>query len=107
MLKVTIALWKDDAGFILSSELILIATIAVLSMVVGLAEVSHAINQELEDVASAFGAVNQTYRYQGLGGHGGAIDGSGFQDRIDFCDSAQDVVGTEPVGEAQSYHQSW
>ena len=28
-------------------------------------------------MASAFGAVNQSYRYQGLTGHGGTVGGTG------------------------------
>ena len=99
MTTLFLALWKDEAGFILSAELVLISTIGVLSMVVGLSEVANAINQELEDVASAFGAVNQSYRYQGLTGHGGSIDGSTFHDTIDLCDGAYDIVGTAPSAE--------
>lgn len=71
-------------------------------MVVGLAEVSNAINQELEDVASAFGSVNQSYRYQGLSGHGGVLSGSTFEDQKDFCDSADDIVGSSPTGEGKN-----
>lgn len=52
-------LWNDEEGFIVSAELVLISTITVLSMVVGLAEVSNSINNELFDVANAFDAVNQ------------------------------------------------
>uniref|UniRef100_A0A7C4QNI2 Branched-chain amino acid aminotransferase n=1 Tax=Schlesneria paludicola TaxID=360056 RepID=A0A7C4QNI2_9PLAN len=58
-------LWKDDAGFVLSSELVLIATIVILSAVVGLSEISLAINQELKDVATAFAAVNQGFGANG------------------------------------------
>lgn len=104
MTTLAVTLWKDEAGFILSSELVLIATVAVLAMVVGLSEVAHAVNQELEDVASAFGSVNQSYRYQGLIGHGGLSGGSGFKDGIDFCDSACDIVGTDPTGESGYHH---
>lgn len=85
-------LWNDDAGFVVSSELVLVATIVVLGMVVGLSEVSHGINQELEDVGSAFGAVNQSFCYRGLSGHLGDTGGSTFGDYVDFCDSAKDVV---------------
>lgn len=99
MSNLAIAIWKDEAGFIVSAELVLISTVGVLAMVVGLSEVSHAINQELEDVASAFGAVNQSYRYQGLTGHGGASGGSCFHDQVDFCDSPNDIVGAAPTGE--------
>ena len=104
MTTLILALWKDEAGFILSAELVLISTIGVLSMVVGLSEVASAINQELEDVASAFGAVNQSYRYQGLTGHGGSIDGSKFRDEVDFCDGADDIIGTSPTAERGGSH---
>ncbi|MEK6261358.1 MAG: branched-chain amino acid aminotransferase [Planctomycetota bacterium] len=101
MTTLALALWNDEAGFIVSAELVLIATIAVLAMVVGLSEVANALNQELEDVASAFGSVNQSFRYQGLCGHGGHSGGTCFEDRIDFCDSACDVIGTHPTGEGR------
>ena len=102
MMTLALSLWKDEAGFIVSAELILIATIGVLAMVVGLSEVSVAINQELEDVASAFGSVNQSYRYQGLTGHGGNFNGTGFGDSIDFCDGSNNILSTSPTSEGQS-----
>jgi Flp pilus assembly pilin Flp len=96
-------LLNDEAGFIVSAELVLVATLAVLAMIVGLSELAHAINQELEDVASAFGAVNQSYAYNGTVGHKGDVGGSSFGDVADFCDEAGnitcDVAGT---GEATS-----
>lgn len=56
-------LWKDEDGFIISAELILVATIAILSMVVGLSVLSRAVNGELIDVANGFGSLNQSGRY--------------------------------------------
>ena len=93
-------LLNDEAGFVISAELILVATIAVLSLVVGLAEVSHGVNQELEDVGSAFGAMQQSYVYRGLRtADKGAIVGSYFDDDGDHCDSQYDIIPTDPVGE--------
>lgn len=92
-------LWNDDAGFVVSAELILISTIAVLSMVVGLSEVAYGVVQELEDTGSAFGAVNQSFRYTGLMGHAGSSGGSCFTDLTDFCDAAGDVIGIQPTAE--------
>lgn len=92
-------LWNDEAGFVVSAELILISTIAVLSMVVGLSEVAYGVVQELEDTGSAFGAVNQSFRYTGLAGHAGSSGGTCFTDLVDFCDAAGDVAGTLPTGE--------
>lgn len=86
-------LYNDDAGFLISAELVLVATILVLGMVVGLAEVQSAVVQELEDVASAFGAVNQSFRYSGLESpKKSRWSGSGFNDGRDACDSQWDIA---------------
>ena len=99
MKNIALKLLNEESGFVVSAELILISTIAVLSMVVGLSEVAYGVVQELEDTGSAFGSINQTFRYTGLMGHAGAIGGSCFTDLVDFCDRAGDVVGTQPTGE--------
>ena len=59
MKALLLKLWKDEQGFIVSAELVLVSTITVLSMLVGLSELSNSINNELIDVSNAFGAVNQ------------------------------------------------
>lgn len=87
-------LWTDEAGFLISGELVLVSTIVTLGMVVGLSEVSVAINHELGDVAAAFGSVNQSYRYQGLfDDDKSSHDGSGFRDYADDCDRGNSVAG--------------
>jgi hypothetical protein len=90
---------NDDAGFVVSAELVLVSTIAVLALVVGLSEVSAAINQELEDVASAFGSVNQSFDFQGAKGCKAEFKGSYFSDGQDECDDWCDIQGTTPVNE--------
>lgn len=99
MTKLFTTLLNDEAGFIVSAELILIATIGVLSLVVGLTEVASAINQELEDVASAFGSINQTFYYRGLKGCSGHTVGSSFDDNIDACDEDDSIVFAAPQPE--------
>ena len=84
-------LYKDQHGFIVSAELVLVATIAVLAMVVGLSEVAININNELEDVGTAFGKLSQRYCVKGTNGHQGCTDGSEFWDVSDFCDGACDI----------------
>ena len=54
------ALWRDEAGFIVSGELAMVSTLGVLGLVTGLAEVSNNVNSELKDVASAV-RFNQSY----------------------------------------------
>lgn len=105
MLQLTHSFWNDDAGFIVSAELILIATIAVLSLIVGLTEVAYGVNQELEDVGSAIGAINQSFCYNGVAGHKGSAAGSHYYDSRDFCDGDADVVcNVYPTGEAPAWN---
>ena len=65
MLHLFTTLYRDEAGFIVSAELVLIATILVIGLVVGLSAVSAGVNTELQDVGSAFGSVNQGYSFSG------------------------------------------
>lgn len=97
-------LFDDEAGFVISAELVLVLTIAVLAMVVGLTAVRDSVTNELNDLAHAFGAVNQTYNVAGLckprnyGTHA-HIAGFGFNDNADDCDCNPiqliDVVGKQ------------
>lgn len=81
------ALYHDEAGFIVSAELVLVGTIGVLGLMVGLSEVAWGVNEELEDVGSAFGAINQSFSYRGAAGCKAIIAGSHFGDAYDECDS--------------------
>lgn len=103
MLRIMCRLYNDEAGFIISAELVLVLTIAVLAMIVGLSEVAVAVNTELNDVSNAIGALNQTYAYTGFwsGGRGKTksyVLGSEFDDAFDDCDkntSCDIVCGAE------------
>lgn len=99
MTKLFTNLYNDEAGFIVSAELVLVSSIVVLGMMVGLSEVAHGINGELEDVGSAFGSINQSYRVSGYIGAKGRTVGSRFNDFRDECDGQFDIVcngGTHP-----------
>lgn len=89
--------WNDEAGFVVSSELVLIGTILVLGVVVGLATVRDQVVQELGDLALAISNINQSYSFSGVTGHTSSTAGSSFDDELDFCDSNTDVAATEPA----------
>jgi hypothetical protein len=93
-MKALIRLWNDEAGFVVSSELVLVATILVIGMVVGLTTVRDQVVQELADVAGAISDVNQSYEYTAVRGHTSFTAGSDFIDKTDFCDRA----GQEQAG---------
>lgn len=99
MTNIINALINDEAGFIVSAELVLVATIAVLAMVVGLSEVAINVNSELEDIGSAFGSLNQTFCVKGIKGCQGYVSGTEFRDNIDTCDSTGDIQGVYTQGE--------
>jgi hypothetical protein len=44
---------EDESGIIVSSEIVLVGTILVIGCIVGLASLSYAVNNELNDVAQA------------------------------------------------------
>jgi len=99
--------WNDECGFVISAELVLVLTIAVLAMIVGLSEVAVAVNTELNDISNAIGALNQSYGYTGFHGTGSktksAVSGSIFKDAVDDCDANTTcdlVCGISAAGEA-------
>ncbi len=80
-------LWNDEAGVVISAELVLVLTIAVLAMVVGLHAVAKSVTMELNDVANAVGTLNQSFAYKGLQkDRHAAVPGAAFVDRRDDCD---------------------
>ncbi len=85
--------WNDEAGFVVSAELILVATVAVIGLLVGLAAVRDGVVSELSDVAGAIQDVNQSYSIDGVVGHNANTAGFNFLDGTDECDSDNDAAG--------------
>jgi hypothetical protein len=87
-------LWNDEAGVIISAELVLVLTICVLGVIVGLSSVVVAVNEELQDTAHAIGVLNQSFGYTGFTGckkGGNPISytyGAVNTDGVDDCDCA-------------------
>jgi uncharacterized membrane protein YkgB len=84
-------LWDDEAGFIISAELVLVATIVVIGLIVGLVMVRNQVVQELADVAQAIGSLSQTYCFPGIwvkhhcSQPVALTDGACFNDVKDYC----------------------
>lgn len=105
-------LLRDESGFIVSTELVLIATVVVLGMVAGLTCVRNAVVGELTDVGDSFGALNQSYCYSGFSarksfdcGNKSTSAGSVFVDLDDLSDAeraalnaAADLEGADSSG---------
>jgi len=86
--------WNDESGVIISAELVLVLTIAVLGVIVGLSSVVVAVNTELLDLAHGIGTLNQSFAFPGFTGckkGNNAISytfGSVNTDTTDDCDCA-------------------
>ncbi|SFH59633.1 hypothetical protein [Planctomicrobium piriforme] len=95
-------LLNDEAGFIVSAELVLVATILVLGLIVGLSQVHYAVVEEMNDVAKAIGSLNQSYYYTGFTAEkaSGALKsgtyGSTFHDAIDEGDANCAAIACDP-----------
>jgi hypothetical protein len=98
------SLWRDEAGVILSAELVLIGTILVLGMIVGLVELQCALVAELSDLSSAFGNLDQSYQvsgfasYKSYGSTKARTHGASYSDVADTCDcdSNMSIVCSDP-----------
>ncbi|MGO8752005.1 MAG: hypothetical protein ACLQNE_39185 [Thermoguttaceae bacterium] len=91
-MKLVRKLWADEAGFIVSAELCLVATILVLGMIVGLCTLRNQVVQELIAVGEAIGSVNTSFVICGVKGndHGSGCCGawtgaSSWIDYVHFC----------------------
>ena len=85
-MKLLQTFWMSEEGFVVSSELILVATMLVIGMLTGLNTIRDQVVQELADVGDAFSEINQSYSYSGITSHSGSTAGSGFNDLSDFCE---------------------
>ena len=104
-------IWGDEAGFVATTDLLLLTTIVVLGMIVGLVVFRNQVVQEFVDMAMAIGHLSQSYTYNGDndGSPGDPPDGvaddtdqcfvagSTYIDATDFCQE-EDEAGEEPGG---------
>src|SRR5258708_14887606 len=72
--------WNDDAGSVVSAELVTIGTVVAVGAVTGMQTVSTAVNDELKDVTKAMRNLNQSYSYCGFRGCNSMTAGSAFVD---------------------------
>ena len=76
---------RDESGLVITAELIMILTIAVISLTAGWGAVASMLSEELEDVANSVGSLNQSYNIRGISAPGHAsCSGSRFNDSINL-----------------------
>lgn len=90
MVKLFRKFWADEAGFIISAELVLVITIMVIGLVAGLSTMRDALLSEMMGISGALTSLNQSYRIPAvIGPNGTAIAGSQFVDYNTLINSAQ------------------
>ena len=94
-MKTFARLWKEEAGAILSAEVMMVASILVIGVIAGLSSLRDAVVSELADVAQALANVNQTYSFGGVAGHHVFNGGGAFIDLSDFCDTTAQTGGSQ------------
>lgn len=80
--------WKDENGFIISAELIIICTLLVLGLIVGLTSLQAALVAEFHDVSAAFSSLDQSFRFGGFFSRGNFCRSSAFTRGSAFFDRA-------------------
>jgi len=93
--------WMDEAGVIVSTEIILVMMILVFGLIAGMASLRDAVAQELGDTGTMVNSLNQTYSFEGNtntvdAAVTAATPASLFADRLDENDA--DTTGEEPAG---------
>jgi hypothetical protein len=76
---------RKQAGFVMTTELVLLSTVMVVGLVAGMVTMRDALTAEMEDVAEAIGHLDQTYAFNGIvnGENTAAIEGSVYGDATD------------------------
>lgn len=83
----------DEDGFVVSTEVVMVATVALLGLIVSFASVRDSVVSELSDLAGAVQDLNQAYSFNEIVGHSGVSPGSSFADQSDWCDDNDDASG--------------
>lgn len=86
MKKFALRLWRDEAGFVVSTEMVLVATIVVIGLITGLTTIRDQLSTELADIADAISEVDQSYSYGAITAHASSTSGTIFDDVEDFCE---------------------
>jgi hypothetical protein len=94
MRKLFAKCWTDDAGAILATEFLFLASVLVIGLGVGLAAVRNAVNSELTELANSVLALNQSYVIPGqVGPCGGFVEGTAV---INFPTAVGCPISTPP-----------
>jgi hypothetical protein len=75
-MKLLNELWNDEAGSVVSAELVLLGTLGVVGVGVGAAAIGNSAEDELGEIAYSIRSLDQSYRVNGFHGCGAWTAGS-------------------------------
>ena len=90
-------LWADDAGFVVSTELVLASTLLVVGITIGQVTLRDVVITEISDTAEAIGEIDQSYSFTSVTAHSSSVAGSLFVDALDFCEE-EGADGAQGLG---------
>lgn len=93
---------NDEAGYVLSAELVLVGSIAVIGAVAGMTQVRGALVEEYDDLAESISSVDQSYSYGGFKGCKSFTAGSAYYEdgrevEIEFTEIYSDNKCVKPA----------
>ena len=96
-------LWRDDAGSIVSAELVLVSSLMVAGLVTSLKGMRDIVAGEMADVSAAIGNLDQSYSYDGTQAGRTFTAGASYRDEREREQPQCTVVlsGQWPVGSFQ------
>lgn len=83
----------DDRGFVVSAELVMVASVSIVGLLVGLSAVRDGIVSELSDVGGSLQDSNQSYSLDGVVAHNANTAGFNYLDGTDECDDNDQRAG--------------
>ena len=85
MKRILSRLWRDESGFLASSETVLLGTILIIGTIAGLTTVRDTVATELGDIGVSLLRMDHSYSYAPVVTDCGTVAGSVYLDRRDFC----------------------
>ncbi|MCX7398067.1 MAG: hypothetical protein NT138_10385 [Planctomycetales bacterium] len=107
MLNLLKALRQDEHGVILSTEIVIVGSLLVIGLITGVACLQKSVNGELQDLAGAIGALDQSYSFSSfrkagtLGRCCAYTAGSSYSNCENDSQKCGDIVGCTEVRQVQ------
>ncbi len=100
--------WSDEAGFVVSAELVMLGTVGVLGATVGLSAASTAVNDEMLEFSHAIRSLDQSYHVEGHQSCRAWTASSSYRQqdvdisRADLCGQIENIENAEKSSEKQT-----